>query len=237
MEYEEGDVIPGIVEKIRGTTIFVRLPKGRQGTLVFSEVSPGRIRNIRDYVFPGKQIACKILNISKDHIGLSIRRVSKKEEQEIKKQIKLEKSFKAILRSVLGKEKAKEIVGKIEKETRFYDFLQESRENPKKLENFVSKENAEKIIKIINSQKKKKLVIKKEFCLSSNNSEGLKEIKELLGDIKDVEIRYISGGKYFLKTEDQDIKKADKKAEEILEIIKKKAKSKGMEFSFKSKGK
>jgi translation initiation factor 2 alpha subunit (eIF-2alpha) len=235
MEYEEGDLVPGIVEKIRGTTIFVKLPQGKQGTLVFSEVSPGRIRNIRDYVFPGKQIVCKILNLSKDHISLSIRRVSKKEEQEIKKQIKLEKSFKAILRTVLEKDKATEMINKIQEETRVYDFLQESRENPKKLETIISKEKAEKILGIINSQKKKNSVVKKEFFLISIHSNGLTEIKEILGNLKDCEIRYLSAGKYLLKTEDKDLKNADRKAEEILENIKKKAKEKDLDYDFKEK--
>ena len=64
------------VTKIDGTTVFVKLDSGEDGTIVVSEIAPGRIRNLRDYVVPGKKIVCKILSIEHNNIHLSLRSVS-----------------------------------------------------------------------------------------------------------------------------------------------------------------
>jgi len=57
MEFEEGDVVLCTVEKIEGTVVFVNIDgTNKQGTIITSEVAPGRIRNIREYVVPKKKI-------------------------------------------------------------------------------------------------------------------------------------------------------------------------------------
>ena len=57
----EGQIVLGTVSKIVGTTVFVEIEGNGEATLITSEISPGRIRNLRDYVVPGKKIVCKIL--------------------------------------------------------------------------------------------------------------------------------------------------------------------------------
>ena len=59
-ELEEGQIVLCTVEKILGTTVFVKIENNGEGTLTTSEISPGRIRNLRDYVVIGKKIVCKI---------------------------------------------------------------------------------------------------------------------------------------------------------------------------------
>ena len=62
-----------------------------------SEVSPGRIRNIRDYVKEDKKVVCVVLKINQErgHIDLSLRRVNdsqrRKKMEEIKQEQKAEK--------------------------------------------------------------------------------------------------------------------------------------------------
>ena len=70
-----------------------------------SEISPGRIRNIRDYVKEGKQIVCKILRIDKikGHIDLSIRRVNTTQKINKIKEFKQEQRAEKIL-ELIGKE-------------------------------------------------------------------------------------------------------------------------------------
>ena len=58
-------------------------------------------------------------------------------------------------------------------------------------------------------------------------------IKKLLGEIKDAEIKYISAGKYSIKTEDKDIKKADNKLKKIIFEVEKQAKKNNAEFFMK----
>ena len=76
---EEGEIVLCTVKKILYHSVFAILDEYKhiEGMIHISEISPGRIRNIRDYVKEGKQIVCKVLNINKQkgNIDLSIRRV------------------------------------------------------------------------------------------------------------------------------------------------------------------
>ena len=159
-DLEIGDVVLCTVEKIVGTIVFVKIDgTDKEGSIIISEIAPGRIRNLRDYVVPKKKIVCKVLRISGDRIDLSLRRVTPKEVKEVKEIDKQEKSAKSILNTILG-EKAEKIINKIQTEDSIYEFLQESKENPKKLEKLVGKVDSEKILTILKNQKQKKAAIK-----------------------------------------------------------------------------
>ncbi len=232
MKIEEGDVLMCTVDRIVGTVVFVRIDEtGEEGSIVVSEIAPGRIRNLRDYVFPKKKIACKVLRkFSNGHIELSLRRVTQKEEKEVKELAKLEKNQTNILKSVLG-EKAEKVIEEIKKTDNLYEFLQEAKENPSKLGKLVDKSSTEKILTILNSQKQKKATLKKEIHLSTTKPEGISLIKKILSSQKEVEITYISAGKYLIKAEDQDIKKADNKIRDALKSIEEQAEKQKMKFS------
>lgn len=234
MELEIGDIVMCTVERIAGTVVFVKIDGNGQANIILSEIAPGRIRNLRDYVVPKKKIICKVLRMSGDRIDLSLRRVTPKEQKEIKEKYKLEKSYKNILKTILG-DKLESIVKEILKQEKLYEFLEESKENSKKLEILVGKTDAEKILNIIKTQKQKKIIIKKEFYLTSTKSNGLALIKSILKKIKDAEVKYISAGNYTLKTEDTSPKIADNKLKKILNEVEKKAKKLGLEFSIKEK--
>lgn len=223
MTLEVGDIVLCTVDRIVGTTVFVRIEGEGEGSIVMSEIAPGRIRNLRDYVVPKKKIVCKILRISGDRVELSLRRVTQKEQKEIKEKAKQEKSYVNILKSVLG-EKAEEAIDKISKEERIYDFLQKAKESPINLEKLVGSSNSKKILDILNTQKQKKAVIKKEIFLTTKEPDGLKRIKNLLIGIQDIGVKYLSAGKYSLETESKDIKTADQKITKTIEELEKKAK-------------
>ena len=80
-------------------------------------------------------------------------------------------------------------------------------------------------------QKQKIAIIKKEINLKSFSPNGLEAIKNILGNIKNAEIKYISAGKYSVKTKSENLKKTDKMLKEITNEIEKKAKKLGAEFS------
>src|SRR3989337_26635 len=101
MSLEEGDIVLCTVDRIVGTTVFVHIEGNGEGSIVLSQVAPGRIRNIRDYVVPKKKIVCKVLRISGDRIDLSFRRVTQKEQKELKERNKQERSFASILKTVI----------------------------------------------------------------------------------------------------------------------------------------
>jgi translation initiation factor 2 alpha subunit (eIF-2alpha) len=238
---EEGDLVLCTVEKIIGTIVFVRIHfenEEKEGSIILSEIAPGRIRNIRDYVVPKKKIVCKILRISGDKIDLSLRRVNQKERKEVIELYNKEKSYESVLKSIL-KEKAEKIISDITKDRKISDFLEEAKKDPKELEKVCGKLEAEKIFKILKKEKKKNATLKREIKLISTNSNGLELIKKILekAEKENSEIKYISAGTYSIKTEAENIKTADKKLKEIIKNIEKDAKKENMDFEIKEKRK
>jgi translation initiation factor 2 subunit 1 len=82
---QEGDVVFCTVTKVQYHSVFARLDEydRKSGMIHISEVSPGRIRNINDYVKEGKVVICKVLRIneSRGHIDLSLRRVNENQRR------------------------------------------------------------------------------------------------------------------------------------------------------------
>ena len=232
---EVGDIVLCVVDRIAGTVVFVKIEgENKEGSIILSEIAPGRIRNLREYVIPKKRIVCKVLRISNDKIDLSLRRVTIKEQKQAKEQAKQEKSYENIIKSIF-KDKTQEILNQITKQETLYEFLEKAKQNSEDLEKIAGKENSKKILSIISIQKSKKAIIKKEVGLYTTNSKGLEQIKNILMQIKDCEIIYISAGRYLIKTEAEDIKKADNKLKEILKNLEEKAKKQEIEFSVKEK--
>ncbi|MEK6760358.1 MAG: hypothetical protein AABX93_00360 [Nanoarchaeota archaeon] len=230
----QGDLVLCTVERIDNTIVFVKLlvdGKEYDGSIVTSEIAPGRIRNLRDYVVPKKKVVCKILRVSeRGNYELSLRRVTPKERKEVMDMEGQERAYISILKKILG-DKTSETIEKIQKGESLSDFFESAKENPKKLEKLVGKTESDKILTILNTQKKKNMVVKEEISLKSDSSDGVEKIKKILSDFKEAEVRYIAGGKYSVKTESEDIKKADNKLREVLSVIEKRAKENRVDFS------
>lgn len=228
---EIGDLVSCVVDKIVGTGVFVKLVDGREGTIVMSEVAPGRIRNIRDYVVPKKKIVCKVLRISESgNIDLSLRRVSQKERKEVFEEEEQEKSYTSILKKILG-EKATPIIEDLKKRGDLVSFLEQAKISSEALEKIVGKEASTKILEILNTQKKKVVSIKKEVDLTTTKPNGITLIKKVLSEFKGVNIKYLAAGRYIIETESEDIKEADKNLREMIANAEKNAKKLGVEFS------
>ena len=164
MDLEEGQVVLCTVIKIVGTTVFVKIEGNGEATIITSEIAPGRIRNLRDYVVPNKKIVCKVLSIDKERsVHLSLRRVSAKERKEVLEQYSKEKSWVATLKTIV--KDAEKVIEKIKKNHTLVDFFEKVKEMPELLEKLVSKEEAQKLLKIINEKKEKEVSVKREFQL------------------------------------------------------------------------
>ncbi len=233
MELEVGDTVLCTVDRIVGTTVFVHLDNhGVEGSIVVSEISPGRIRNLRDFVVPKKKIVCKVLRTSKGNVELSLRRVTLKEKNEVMNAYKQERRYKSILKSVLGNDTNKFLLNL--KDISLSEFMSEAKSNPNVLNKYLDKSKSEKISEILGKDKTKKSIVKKEISLKSTNPQGLNDIKSLFESVqKNVEVLYISGGKYTLKVESSDLKKADNELNEVINEIEKKSKRLGIEFKGK----
>lgn len=229
-----GDIILCTVDRIVGTTVFVKIDgTPNEGSIVLSEIAPGRIRNIRDYVVPKKKIVCKVLRISESgNIDLSLRRVTQKERKEVIERNEIEKSYRSILKGILGEE-AEKTINEILKEEDLHSFLEKSKTNPEKLEKLTGKENAKKILDVLSTQKKKKAIVKKEIHITTTRPNGITLIKNILGIFKGIGVKYLAAGKYSLGLESEDMKTADKKITEMIAVAEKESKKSGVEFSVK----
>ena len=103
---EEGELVICTIGKVHFHTVFVKLDEyDKQGVIHISEISPGRIRNIRDYVKEGKKVICKILRVDKEkgHVDLSLRRVTDMQRKAKNNEIKQEQLAEKIVEQVAKK--------------------------------------------------------------------------------------------------------------------------------------
>lgn len=231
---DEGDVVLCTVDRIENTTVFVDIEDNGKGTIITSEVAPGRIRNLRDYVVPNKKIVCKVLEIDKSGtVHLSLRRVSAKEKEKVMEKHARTKSAIRILESVL--ENPKQVIEKIKNnEGRVYDFLQKAKDEPELLEKYVNKKEAKKILEILKKRKEKKVEVKAKFELKTTKQGGINMIKKILSEYEE-NIKYQKAGEYILTIKAKDYKQANKKRDKILEQIEQKAEQKDIEFEVEQK--
>ncbi|MBD3253241.1 hypothetical protein GF386_05895 [Candidatus Pacearchaeota archaeon] len=232
-EIEEGQIVLCTVEKIVGTTVFVRIEGNGEGTITTSEVSPGRIRNLRDYVVPGKKIVCKILKIKDSKIILSLRRVKPSEKKELLDKIKKEKSQIAILKTIV-KEETQEVIEKITKKYSIIDFFDKIKENPELLEEYVTKQQAEKIINILETKKEKQKEIKQIFRLSNKSPGGISTIKNIIQDAcngTSCNATYLAAGKYRISIKGDDFKNIKNQINKTIRELEEKAKKEKCDFS------
>jgi len=232
-ELEEGQIVLCTVEKILGTTVFVKISGDGEGTITTSEISPGRIRNLRDYVVPGKKIVCKILSIKDNRVYLSLRRVKQSEKKELLEKVAREKSFKAMLKTVLGKDKSVTAVEKITEEYELLDFFEKVKEDSGLLGTFFDKDEAGKILKILDSKKDKLKEIKQKFTLESKDSDGVNRVKEVLQESckgSKCQVSYIAAGKYRLGIKGEDFKEIKGEVSKTIEKIEDLSKKEGCEF-------
>lgn len=232
---EGGQIVLCTVTKIIGTVVFVEIDEyGLEGTITFSEIAPGRIRNIREYAFPGKKIVCKILNIKPEVIELSFRRVKVNERNDFNERGKKEKSYNALIRTMTG-EKSEKVISSIkEKYASLGDFLEVNAENKAELEKYLGKEAAEKIASILKEKKVKEIEVSKKFSLSSKAANGIVAIKKLiresLGKIENCEISYLGASRYMAKIKSKDPKHADSKMNEAISYIEENSKKNNCVF-------
>src|SRR3989344_3307124 len=196
---EEGELTVCTVKKILPHSVFVNLDEyeNKEGMVHISEIAPGRIRTVRDYVREGKQIVCKVINIDlhKQHIDLSIRRVTT--------QLRINK-----LASYKQEDKAEKLLIAIGKK------LIESLNIDKKIEDLLFTTISEKI-------KPPEVIVKGEFTLTTYEPDGIDSIKKLLNAVTDpnAKLSYISAPKYRIEVKSTNYKTAESILKQITDSI------------------
>ncbi len=213
------------VTKIFHSSVFVVLDEyERSGMINISEIAPGRIRNIRDYVTQGKKIVCKVLRIDekKGHIDLSLRRVNEAERkrklEEIKQEQKAEKIIEFAAKQL--KEKTEELYNKVadkvfEKHPYLFLFFKDVGEGKAQIKDLNLAKKETDFLQTIVSEKFKpaKIEIKGVFDLKSYEPDGVEIIKKILTGIEKtagLSLNYLGGGRYRIGVEADSYKKAEK---------------------------
>ena len=107
---ENSEVVLCTVTKILPNAVFVRIDEYDKGGMIhISEIAPGRIRNLNDYVYVDKKIVCKVLRTDeqKGHIDLSLRRVNEGQRRDKVNQLKKEQKAEKIIEMLANSIKRK----------------------------------------------------------------------------------------------------------------------------------
>ncbi|HLC37548.1 MAG TPA: S1 RNA-binding domain-containing protein [Candidatus Nanoarchaeia archaeon] len=234
-----GEIVLCTVNKILLNSIFVSLDeyKNREGLIHISEVSPGRIRNIREFVVIGKKIVCKVLRVDtyKGQIDLSLRRVSINLKKNKLNYIHQEERAERIL-EIVGKKLNKNLetmykeVG--EKIISNYGSLMDCFQSivadklDVKKELTLDGQLAEVLIAIVKENiKPPEVILVSKLVIRDYSPDGIENIKKILDSIKeigkknkyDLELAYLGAPNYRLKIRSPDFKQAEKIFKKIAE--------------------
>ncbi len=243
---EESEIVQCTVTTVKYNSVFASLDEyDKVGMIHISEISPGRIRNIRDYVKEGKVIICKVINVNREkgYIDLSLRRVNEGQRREKVNQIKKEQKAEKIIEFVANKLKKdiKEVYRNVtEKVFQKYSLLSECFDdvvdkNITLEELGIEKALAKDLNDLIEQRiKPQEVSIKGRITLVSYAPLGIEMIKEALkqGTGKRIALSYMGAGKYSIKVTAPDYKEAEKALKDSTEAISKFAKKNHIEYSF-----
>jgi len=253
---EEGEIVLCRVESVSKSSVFVSFLEydGLSGIISISEIAPGRIRTISNYVKEGMLIVCKVLRAfpERKHFELSLRRVSDKERKNKLEFMKQEQAAEKIveftakknsldfnkLYDAITEELFKEYSSLYEA---FYDIATTKKEFPLKK---IAPEVREQLIKTIHDRIKPKVMdIEGNFFLSSIADNGIELIKKAFKEINGIKtpsdeqitITYAGSGKYRFVISGSDYKKMEEYLAKIINHLEEFSKKHKLEFSVERK--
>jgi len=234
---EESELVLCTVKKILPNSVFADLDEyqNKEGMIHLSEISAGRIRNIRDYVKENKKIICKVLRVNKErnYIDLSLRRVSVSMKKNKNTEYKQEQKSEKILETVAKKLKTnlKDIYQKagnkiIKEYGLLYPCFQEVSTKGEKILNEIDipTDISKTLTEIIKEKiKPTKFKISSTIILKSYKPNGIDIIKQALAKTKslkhEIDIVYVGAPKYKITISGYDHKVIEKAMEETTNLI------------------
>ncbi len=215
---QESELLLCEVKKVHFHSVFVKIIEyGIEGMIHISEIAPGRIRNIRDFVKEGKFIVCKTLRVSteKNQVDLSLRRVNDRERREKTNQVSQEQRAEKILEQLAKllnmdvNEVYKLVTNALFKDYQYlYDAFMDVTEG--KLDLTFDKKIAPKLKELIIEKIKPPVsYIKGHLKLVTYAPNGVELIRDAVAKVrKEVkgkfEVKYLGGGGYSLGVEAPD---------------------------------
>lgn len=223
---EDSELVLCTVTSVQFHSVFVNIDEyGKGGMIHISEVSPGRIRNIRDFVKEGKKIVCKVLRVNqeKGYIDLSLRRVNEAEKRRKIDDIKKEQNAEKIIEIAAGKiglsveQLYKEISEKIKNYGSLHEFFEEAAKDESILEKLEMDKKHLKIIEETIKQRIKapEVTITGKLKITTFAPNGIDIIKDALKKAEDaaksdISINYLGSGLYRFMVKSPDYKGAEK---------------------------
>lgn len=251
---EENEIVFCTVKKILPNTVFVSLDEyqDKEGIIHISEIAPGRIRSIREYVREGKKIFCKVLRVNqyRNAIELSLRRVSPIQITQKNTAIQLEQRAEKLL-EVFSKKKnttlpdmysnlGKKLIdhyGSIN--ASFTETLEQGSSSLIKIG--IDKDLAKEWSSLVQSSiKLPEVRITRNFSLQSPSSDGIKKIRSCFTSIKEfvaekkysAEFHYLSAPRYSFSVKAKNYKAANSIIEEIISTLTSTAKKAKVDLVF-----
>lgn len=224
------------VKKVLPHSVFCELDEyTKEGMIHISEIAPGRIRNIRDFVIEGRKVTCKILSIDREkaHINLSLRRVTQsqkiKKQQEFKQEERAAKLLENTIQGSRGEQEkiAAIILGQYDSLTQCFSEVITHNLNLSELN--LDKKLADKLTAVIKEKiKPPEVHMKSKLFLESFQPDGITHIKKILESIKkldpEISILYLGAPSYKLDLFSRDYKAGESRLKKVTESTEKLAK-------------
>lgn len=245
---EEDELVMCTVTNVQYNSVFVRLDDyGKTGLIHISEVSPGRIRNLRDFVKEGKVIVCKILrvNTQRGHIDVSLRRVNEAQRrgkiEERKAEQKAEKIIETLAKEL--NEDPKKVYDEVAKsllpayEMLNYAFTDVVENNASLVDTGLAEKYAKPLEAIVIDRiKPKEVAIEGDLTLNSYAIDGLELVKQTLLVVKksseSLDIRYLGAGNWRIMITAPEFKEAEKILKTALDAAQKVADQNAVSLRF-----
>jgi len=246
---EEDELVLCTVTAVQFHSVFVKLDEynNRSGLIHISEIAPGRIRNIRDYVVEGKKVVCKVLRIDKEkgHIDLSLRRVNEAQKRNKLNQIKQEQLAEKIIEIVAkeNKQDKTKLYDKLaqkllEKYPSMFSAFEDVVLSGLDLSKFIDAKLAKQLTDAITQRiKPPEVEIGGDLMLSSHAPDGVELIKQALKEAESIKngplIKYKGTGVYSIWVKSEDYKSAEKVLKKAIEGLEKFSKKHKIHMEFK----
>jgi translation initiation factor 2 subunit 1 len=232
---EEDELILCTVTSVQYHSVFCQLDEynNKVGMIHISEVAPGRIRNIRDFVVEGKKVVCKVLRIHEDkgHIDLSLRRVNTAQKRiklnEIKQQQSAEKIIEYVAQQL--KQPVKKVYDDVASALRSYESIFKAFEAVVKDEFDLSttKLNKKLVDELQNIVKQRikppEVNIGGMFSITTYDADGVGVIKRAFKKTEkipgDFRIQYRGAGNYNIMVKAEEYKSAEKTLAKITKAV------------------
>jgi len=245
---EDEELVLCTVTAVQHNSVFVKLDEyEKTGMIHISEIAPGRIRNIREFVEEGKKVVCKVLRIDQErgYIDLSLRRVNENQHRKKINEIKQEQLAEKIVEHLARQRKEeviavyKKIRGSLADWPGLFPAFEAISKNELDAESLeldaqLAKELKEAIaLRIVPPE----VEIEGELKLASHASDGVLLIKEALARAaavsKNITIAYKGAGTYRIVVKAEQFKEAEKYLKDAVDKVLAFAKEKKFVAEFK----